>query len=100
MANNTGYTNPKCKGCGVEIEFIQLRNHKGEIKAHPVEADKNYMIMATGDKTDKGQYIYESRRILTSHFSKCPAAQKFRDQAKEQPAETTKPQADDDKPPF
>ena len=102
------WESPKCKGCGKEIEFIQLRNHKGEIKAHPVEADKNYMIMATGEKTEKGQYIYESRRVLTSHFSTCPAAAEFRGKsaakkdrtADEIQKDIEKDDPADDKPPF
>lgn len=98
---NSGYVNPTCKGCGKEIEFVQLRNYKGEIKAHPVEVDKNYIIMATGEKTEKGQYIYESKRIMTSHFSVCPAADKFREQGK---AKDTAPASsnagDDERPPF
>ena len=96
MSDQTEWEKPKCKGCGQEIDFIQLRNFKGEIKAHPVEVDKNYVIMATGEKTEKGQYVYESRRILTSHFKSCPKAEEFRN--KNKAPESNVP--DEDKPPF
>jgi len=97
MAEQTEWEKPKCRGCGKEIDFVQLRNFKGEIKAHPVEVDKVYQIVWTGEKNEKGQYIYESRRILTSHFSTCPNADEFRNKKKEEaPPEET----DDEKPPF
>jgi len=98
----TEWEKPKCKGCGKEIDFIQLRNYKGEIKSHPVEADKNYVIMATGEKNAKGQYIYESKRILTSHFASCPAAEKFRKGEKkdERTSDEILKDIDGDKPPF
>ena len=94
MNEEREWQNPKCKRCGKEIQFIQLRNFKGEIKAHPVEADKNYIIMDTGERTEKGQYIYESKRILTSHFATCPNTEEV--SKKEEPIK----EEDEDKPPF
>lgn len=95
MNGQTEWEKPKCKGCGKEIEFVQLRNFKGEIKAHPCESDKVYQIVWTGEKNEKGQYIYESQRVLTSHFAHCPNAAEFRNKKKEEA-----PLGEEDKPPF
>ena len=96
---NKGWDKPKCNGCGEEIEFVQLRNFKGEVKAHPVNADKAYMIMSTGEKNEKGQYIFESKRIFVSHFKTCPAAiQKDKERAEAKATGGSLPESD--KPPF
>lgn len=99
MVDQTEWEKPKCRGCGKEIEFVQLRNFKGEIKAHPVETAVNYLIMATGEKTEKGQWIFESKRIYVSHFKSCPNADEFRNKKKETEQEKSE-ETDNEKPPF
>ena len=102
MTNKSGYKQPVCNGCGKEIEFVLLRNFKGEIKNHPVEHDKNYIIVDSGERNAKGQYIFKSVRVLTSHFANCPAAQEFRDKNKTDKNPQGSPETGnaDDKPPF
>jgi len=69
---------PKCKGCGVPIGFVQAKNKAGVIKAHPINIDAAFLLVSTGTKDEKGKWIYEMRKGYISHFSTCPAAAEFR----------------------
>ena len=110
MSDGTkAYEQPKCRSCGAEINFVQAKNKAGIIKAHPVNKDGIFILCSTGEKDEKGKYIYGYKKGYLSHFATCPNAAEHRNtgtgqQAAAKPDQTAedllKKIAEDDKPPF
>lgn len=61
------YENPKCNKCGNEIKFIPVRFYNGSIKNVPCELKDKYIYTRTDEKTDKGQFIWESTPQAVTH---------------------------------
>jgi hypothetical protein len=61
------YKVPKCNKCGKDIGFVSLRFHDGTIKSVPVEAKFEYIITPSGDKDEKGRFIWQSLKRAIPH---------------------------------
>ena len=92
------WVDPTCKGCGEVIKFLIVKSKDGTLKSHPINVDSVFVLVSTGEKNEKGQFIYGARKGYISHFATCPKADTFRN--KEKPPQEQQPPAEDDKPPF
>ena len=110
MEEKKAWEQPKCKGCGKDINFVVAKNKAGILKSHPINPDAAFLLVSTGTKDERGRWIYEAKKGYMSHFANCPAADTFRNRdnkpadqsagTKYKTDEEFTNSLDSDKPPF